>query len=301
MRIRLKALQRLLQGLACLILLSHPAEGKDYKRVVAIGNAVVETLYALGLDDRIAAVDTTAIFPSRALKEKPNVGYMRALSPEGVLALDPDLILAEEGAGPATAIAVLKQSSVPFVSIPTTTSAEGVPGTIRLIGKTMGAEEKAEALASAVAEDLATVAKDVERLGEPVKVIFVLSFTGGKLLAAGHGTSAEGIIAMAGGRNALEGFQGYKQASDEAVAVAAPEAVLAMHRDNHPVSAEIAFSTAALRDTPAAREGKFIAMNGAFLLGFGPRTAHAAQALAKALHPEAKLTPLPERPWTKDE
>lgn len=301
--LRASALQLVAGLIAAAILAAAPAgaEQAQARRVVAIGSAVVETLYALGLEDRIVAVDTTAIFPSRALKQKPNVGYMRALSPEGVLALDPDLIIAEESAGPAAAINVLKQSSVPVVTIPTAPTAAGVPDNIRLIGRTMGVEEKAEALAGAVAEDLAVVTEDVKAIGEPVKVIFVLSFTGGRLLAAGRGTTAAGIIALAGGRNALDGFDGYKQTSDEAVTAAAPQVVLAMNRDSHPVSAETALATAALGDTPAARDGKFIAMNGTFLLGFGPRTAHAAHALAKELYPQARLTPLPERPWTKDE
>ena len=58
---------------------SCAAEGQ---RVVSIGGAVTEILYDLGLEDRIVAVDTTSTAPARALAQKPNVGYMRALSAE---------------------------------------------------------------------------------------------------------------------------------------------------------------------------------------------------------------------------
>ena len=93
-------------------------EVKDASRIVSVGGAVTEILYALGLADRIVAVDTTSLFPAEALKQKPNVGYMRALSAEGVLGLNPSLVLAIDGAGPKETIAVLEAATVPLVRVP---------------------------------------------------------------------------------------------------------------------------------------------------------------------------------------
>jgi ABC-type Fe3+-hydroxamate transport system substrate-binding protein len=67
----------------------RPVAISDATRIVSVGGAVTEILYALGLEQRVIAVDTTSLYPPRALAEKPNVGYMRQLSPEGVLALGP--------------------------------------------------------------------------------------------------------------------------------------------------------------------------------------------------------------------
>jgi iron complex transport system substrate-binding protein len=91
---------------------------KDAGRIVSVGGAVTEILYALGLENRVIAVDTTSLYPPRALAEKQNVGYMRQLSPEGVLGLGPSLVLAAEGSGPTGTIAVLEAASIPFVQIP---------------------------------------------------------------------------------------------------------------------------------------------------------------------------------------
>ena len=55
-----------------------------------------------------------------------------------------------------------------------------------------------------------------------------LSAQGGKLLASGTGTAADGIIRLAGAENAIGGFAGYKQLSDEAVIGARPDAILMM-------------------------------------------------------------------------
>lgn len=84
-----------------LFLVTGPVLASD--RVLAIGGAITEIVYALGEDARLVGRDTTSVFPPEA-EALPDVGYMRALSPEGVLSLAPDLIIADEGAGPAEEI-----------------------------------------------------------------------------------------------------------------------------------------------------------------------------------------------------
>ena len=97
----------------------------DTSRIVSIGGSITEILYALGLQQKIVAVDTTSLFPPAALQEKPNVGYMRQLSAEGVLALAPTLVLALQGSGPKETIDVLETSKIPFVAVPDKFSGAG--------------------------------------------------------------------------------------------------------------------------------------------------------------------------------
>ena len=66
--------------------------------------------------------------------------------------------------------------------------------------------------------------------GERKRVLFILSMQGGKILASGSGTAADGIIELAGGVNAVEGFPGYKQLTDEAAIIAKPDIILMMDR-----------------------------------------------------------------------
>ncbi len=86
-------------------------------RVVSLGGSVTEIVVALGAGDRLVARDTTSNHPESVLS-LPDVGYIRALSPEGVLALDPDLILAEGDAGPPEAVEVLAAAGIPLVRMP---------------------------------------------------------------------------------------------------------------------------------------------------------------------------------------
>lgn len=272
----------------------------DQSRIASVGGAVTEILYALGLEDQIVAVDVTSLYPPRAMAEKASLGYMRTLSAEGVLATNPSVVIAVEGSGPPEVLDVLEHASVPFVLIPEAHDAAGVVAKIRLVADAAGVSEKGEALAAAVAEDLAAL--DAIRAAVPArrKAIFVLSMgSGGAPMVAGEHTLASTIFALAGVDNALTGFAGYKPANAEAVMAAAPDAVVLMsERGSHATAGDV-FATPAFMGSPAAVNNRLILMPGSYLLALGPRTAHAARDLAAAVYPELDLPQLPARPWTE--
>lgn len=268
------------------ILAAGAAQAQE--RVVSIGGSVTEIVHALGQGDRLIARDTTSTYPE-GVTALPDVGYLRALSPEGVLSTAPDLVLAEEGAGPPEALEVLENASVPVVIVPNEPSPAGVLAKIRAIGAALAAEAEAEALAIAIGERLDQVQARIAGLPPEgrKRVLFILSTQGGRILASGSGTSADAMIALAGGVNAVTGFSGYKPLTDEAVIEAAPDAILMMARGGDHIAdqAEL-LALPAISVTPAAETGSVIRMDGLYLLGFGPRTADAVADLAAALYGE---------------
>lgn len=255
----------------------------DNKRIVAVGGAVTEIVYALGEEGKLAARDSTSVYPEAAFK-LPDVGYMRALSPEGVLSVNPTGILALKGSGPKDAIDVLKKSSVPFIEVPETYDHVGVLEKIRVVGKALGADAKAEKLAADLDAKLKAAEEQTADVKDRKRVLFVLSMQNGKILAAGSNTAADGIIKMAGAVNVAAEVPGYKQLADEAVVKAAPDVILMMTHAGPPVSDEVLFANPAITETPAGKEKKVIRMDGAYLLGFGPRTAYAIYDLAAAFY-----------------
>jgi iron complex transport system substrate-binding protein len=271
----------------------------DGSRIVSIGGAVTEILYALGLDERIVADDLTSTFPAGAAR-KPRIGYMRALSPEGVLSVNPSLVLAVEGSGPPEAVDVLEKAGVPFVLVPEAHDAESMARKIEFVADAVGEHERGVALADAVRADLATLAAETAAIAPRRRAVFVLAMAGGSPLVAGSGTAAADMFALAGVDNAVAGMSGYKQASDEAAIGEAPDDVVVMDSGGHGMSAASVFALPAFVGTPAARDGRLVTMDGAYLLGFGPRVAHAARDLAAAIYPERSIPPLPQRPWSKD-
>ncbi len=258
---------------------------ENASRIISIGGAITEILYALGLENRIIGVDTTSVFPYQALKDKPNVGYMRQLSPEGVLGLGPTMVLANDGAGPKEAVTVLEAASVPFVRIPDDFTEKGIVERIRLVAAAAGVPARGECLVKDVEAGLSRLAALRERIEKPARVIFILSFNNGKPMVAGRGTAADGIIRLSGAVNAISEFEGYKMVSDEAIVAARPDAILGMERHNFKMTAAEVFQHSAFSVTPAARTMTFVSMDGLYLLGFGPRTASAAEDLAQALYP----------------
>jgi iron complex transport system substrate-binding protein len=261
------------------VIISDPA------RIVSIGGAITEILYALGLEDRLAGVDSTSLFPAAALRDKPNVGYMRQLSAEGVLGLNPSLVLAVQGSGPKETMDVLEAANVPLVLVPETFSEQGLVEKIKMVGHAMGADKRAECLTAAVTSDLAQLRELRAKVTKPVRVMFVMSLLNGRAMAAGQKTAANEIITLAGGVNAIDGYDGYKIINDEAIIAAKPDVVLSIQRGKDSVDAEAVYVHPAFALTPVAANKTFISMEGLYLLGFGPRTAAAARDLSIKLYP----------------
>ncbi|MBW8319449.1 MAG: ABC transporter substrate-binding protein [Rhizobium sp.] len=256
------------------------------QHIVSIGGTVTEIIHALGDGERVIAVDSTSTYPKSAA-DKPDVGYIRQLSAEGVLSQKPDLIIAEAGAGPADAIAILKAPGVAIISIPPPPEAEAIAGKIRAVGAAIGKPDAAEKLAIEVDARLAGLRRELAAISGPKKrVLFALSLSNGRVMAAGTNTSADAIIRLAGGVNAAGDVSGYKPLSDEAVIAAAPDVVLVMDNPQLHLTAEEVFALPALQTSPAAKTGAFIAMDGLYLLGLGPRTPAAALDLAARLYPD---------------
>ena len=259
----------------------------DYKRIVSIGGSVTEIIFALEQQYRLVGRDSTSTYPAE-VTDLPDVGYMRALSPEGVLSVGPELIIAEAGSGPQETIDLLAQASIPFVTIPDTYSRAGIISKVIAVGHALGMQPEAENLSIKLNEDLKAAEDQANSInGARKKVLFILSTTGGKILTSGSNTAADGIIKMAGGINAISEFDGYKPLSDEAVTLAAPDAILMMDRGgDHNTANDELFAIPAIATTPAAETQTIIRMNGLYLLGFGPRTALAIMELHNALYAE---------------
>lgn len=263
--------------------LAAPLAAQD--RVVVVGGGLAEIVYALEQEHRLVGRDTTASFPPE-VEALPDVGYMRALSPEGLLALDPDLILASEGSGPAETVQIMQAASVPFVQVTEDPSPSAVLERVKTVALHLDAVQAGEALVAQLEAEFAALSEATEAVTTPKRVMFVLSAQGGRINAAGRETGASAMIEMAGGANAFDDFAGYRLLSDEAITAAAPDVILMMDRDgDHALDDAEILAHPALGLTPAAENGAVLRMNGIYLLGFGPRTAEAAQELHRALYP----------------
>ncbi len=255
------------------------------QRVVSAGGDLTEIIYALGAQDRLVGVDSTSNYPATA-KDKKQIGYVRRIAPEGVLSLEPDLVLGAYDMGPQTAVEKLRATGVRVELAPEGHSATGVSEKIRFVGKVLGLQAEAEKLAIQTEEELALIAKQVAKLPGKPSVLFVLAAGNGAPMVGGRGTSAEQIIELSGGINAASAVDGYKPMSQEAILNARPDYLLMMRSTVQRIGgSQEVYALPEFKLTPAMQNNRLIEMDGMMLLGFGLRTPKAIAELSSALHP----------------
>ena len=254
-------------------------------RIISIGGSITEIIYALGAEDSLVAVDSTSMYPASALERHPDVGYMRALSAEPVLSVNPDVILAIDDAGPPEVLEQLQAVGVKVLTIPDEPSIEGVYRKIRYIAGILGREQRGEQLISDMKQEYRDVENVLSEAETRPEVLFLLSFGRGAPLAAGRDTSAHSMISLAGGNNVMAEVSGYKAITPEAIIATEPEIVVVLQRTFALYGdKEQLFSLPELATTPAAKQGRLSVFDGLYLIGFGPRTVGAIRDLAAEFH-----------------
>jgi iron complex transport system substrate-binding protein len=266
--------------------LPFSARSREKPRVVSAAGAITEVIYALGAEDTLVGVDSTSLFPEAA-KGLPQVGYMRAISAEGVLALRPTLVIATTAGGPATSFEQIKATGVQIIVLPDKYDLESVVLKFDEVGKALDREKEARACIERARSDISELNGRLKTLKEKPRVLFLLGIGGGAPQAGGAGTAAEGIIRLAGGTNAVEGYQGYRPLTPEAAIATRAEYIVLTSQTAHMLGSTKAVfdQQPALRETPAGRANRVLVFDAGMLLGFGPRTPQAARELAASIHP----------------
>ena len=252
-------------------------------RIVSIGGPVTEIVYALGAGAEVVGVDTSSTYPEAAT-QLPQVGYQRRLSAEGVLSLQPDVVLATSDAGPPVALEHLR-AAVEVVEIPAVYTVAGAEAKIRLIAETLGRKDQGEQLVETLRRDLAAAAMRQTR-SQP-RVLFLYARGLGTLYVSGTGTAADAMIRLAGGVNAVTEYEDFKPFTPEAVVAAAPDVLLMLARGLDSLGGvEGLLKLPGIALTEAARQRRIVAMDDLYLSSFGPRLGAAVKDLTIQLHPE---------------
>lgn len=272
-------------ALASLILLNGTmlAQAERPSRLVSLGSSNTEIIYALEAADAVVGVDSTSLLPPQALATKANVGYLRALSAEGLLALRPDVVLTSAGAGPPGVLDNLRQAGIKIVNLDDVASADSLLNRIDAIGRLVDKEPAAQRLHADVQKRFETLTAGVAKIANRKRALLVLGMQNGRAMVAGRKTAADSMIALAGAMNAGEGMEGYKPMSDEAIVAAAPDVIIWAHRPGEDVVQDV-FALPAFATTPAATNKTIVHMDAIYLLGFGPSAPDAARDLMRQIY-----------------
>ncbi len=258
------------------------------RRIVSVGGALTEILFALQANPDLVGVDTTSRFPESAQK-LPNVGYSRSLSIEGILALAPTHVLATEDAGPAGVLSQLSSSGIALHILAANHRFEGLLERVKQVGEVTGRIPQAKAMQQKLEQEWQQAqtsirARTTQRSAKPVRVLFVLAHTTNQIMVAGQDTSAQAMLDYVGASNAISGYSGYKPLTPEAVIAAQPDLVLLTDQGMKAAGGiDGILKLPGLLQTPAGRKRRVIAMEAMLLLGFGPRLPTALATLDGAI------------------
>ncbi|WP_058909828.1 heme/hemin ABC transporter substrate-binding protein [Entomohabitans teleogrylli] len=266
-------MKRLLIALLCLPLLAWSTP----PRVVSLGGDVTEIVWALGAGDTLVARDSTSLQP-QAVKALPDVGYLRQLNAEGILAMRPTLVLASAQAQPSLALKQVQDSNVPVVTVPASLSPAAISEKIAVIAAALGKTDAGEQLITGQQK----LIDALPRRALNVRVLFIMSHSGINAMAAGSDTAADAAIRAAGLTNALANIRRYQSLSREGVITSRPDLIVVGADGLRTLGGENGvLALPGVEHTPAGKHGRIMVVDEVALLGFGLRTAQTILTLRR--------------------
>jgi len=253
-------------------------------RLVSIGGALTEIVYLLNANQELVGVDTTSIYPEAATK-LPNVGYARALSSEGILALRPSQVIATEDAGPPTVLKQITDAGIPLAILQSNYQFGGVIDRVQKIGSLIHKTDAAKDLANKLNLEWKKTQQQVANSKvKKISVLFILSQNPTQVMVSGQKTSADAVIAYAGATNAITGFNGFKPLTPEAVIASNPDVILMTDQSIKAVGGiDGVLRFPGIDKTTAGKQKKIVSLETMYMLGFGPRMPAAVADLNKLL------------------
>ncbi len=260
------------------LIMPATAMAADCPRTLSIGGAITEIVYKLGKEECLVGADTTSTYP-KASSKLPMVGYQRMLNAEGILSLEPELIIHTEQAGPPAVIEQIDQAGIKRVEIKEQPSLDAVYQKIEAVAEAFGVEQEGLVLIEELKQQKEEL--DTAETDKP-KVLFIMQHGGGAPMAGGKTTAADAIISLAGGENVVD-FDRYKPLTPEALATLNPDIIVTTDESMAQMGGvEGLLQTPGIALTAAGKSKNIVSMDALLVLGFGPRTIEAAQELSKA-------------------
>jgi len=251
-------------------------------RLVVLGGGLTEIVYALGHGAEVVAVDTTSVYPAEA-DALPDVGYVRNVSAEGILATTPTVVLASSTAGPKAALDRVAASGAVVTVIEDPKDLEGAYARVQAVGDALGEVDAATKLVAQMKAEVAAVSRDIEARvqarGRP-RALFVYARGSGTMLVSGAGTPADTMLTTAGATNALSDVNGFVPVSGEAIVASQAEVIVLPKGSLDGLGGEAGvLAIPGVAETPAGKAKAIVAIDDAMLLGYGPRIGAALRAL----------------------
>lgn len=228
------------------------------ERIISTDAGSTDILLALNQGADLVGVDVTSVVPAEYPVAK--LGYHRMLAAEGILSLNPELIIGSEHMGPPETVAAIAKSQIKLLQLPAATNAETLKQNIEKISIAVNKQQLAEPLLTRIDQQMSSIGQ--QQLAAGTNVVFLLQMDGRSLRMAGDKTTGNDIIRLLGGNN-LSQLPGYQSISAEALISLKPQVIIIASRDmsRSPVEALLKDNPLLLH-TPAGQQQKIIAVDG---------------------------------------
>lgn len=271
-------------------------EGEEQKdqRIVCLSKHLTEMVFALGKGHNIVAVDLSSTYPDSARLLK-TVGYHRALSPESIIAMNPDLVIHSNDIGPESVLPQLAKVGLNIKAFGGANTIDSARMLLKELGQFFGEEKKADSLVKKMDADLVRAADTLKAMhladtpgvmiihfGRAQNIYFVMS---------GRKGVGDQMIRLAGGQVVSYDAKGARQISAEAVATSNPDIILATDYGYDQMGSMDKFISGipGVALTNAGKNKRIVRFEEHDLIYFGPRTGANVLKLTHLLHPAAHV------------
>jgi iron complex transport system substrate-binding protein len=249
-------------------------------RIVSTNGTLSEILVGLSLEKQIVGVDVTSTYPA-SLDKIPKIGHNRTIAAEGILALNPDIIIyTNQSMVPPAVLKQLSSAGKKMVEFKHDYSKEGAIKLIREVGAYFNAKPQAEKMVKTLEADLAKIPAPAS----PKKLLFIYARGTGTLMVSGTGTSLDKMFQLTGHKNAVQGFTDFKPLTAESLIMANPDVLVLFSSGLESLEGmDGLLKVPGIANTNAGKNRKIVTMDGQFLTGFGPRLGKAAMELSQKI------------------
>ena len=251
-------------------------------------------VFALGKGHNIVAVDLSSTFPDSA-KLLKTVGYHRALSPESIIAMNPDLVIHSNDIGPENVLPQITSAGLNIKAFGGANTMDSAKLLITELGKYFNEEKKADSLNAKIDADITSAAKALQELHlKDTPNVMVIHFGRASniyFVMTGRGGPADKMIELAGGKVVHYDAKGARQISAEAVATADPDIIIATDFGYDQMGSMDKFisDVPGVALTKAGKNKRIVRFEEHDLVYFGPRSGENIISLMKLLHPPGNV------------
>ncbi|MEP7163943.1 MAG: ABC transporter substrate-binding protein [Ferruginibacter sp.] len=267
------------------------ADKKDM-RIVCLSKQLTEMVFALGKGHNIVAVDLSSTYPDSA-KLLKTVGYHRALSPESIIAMTPDLVIHSNDIGPENVLPQIKEAGLNVKAFGGANTIDSAKLLLKELGKFFKVETTADSIIKKMDEGLAKATDSLNSLHVKDSLrVMIIHFglrNNNYFVMSGRNGVGDKMIRLAGCNPATYDGKGSREMSAEAVALANPDIIIATDYGYDRMGSMDKFisSVPGISLTNAGKNKRIVRFEEHDLIYFGPRSGENIIQLIHLLHTPA--------------